>query len=86
VWEEAGKYGFNYQGTLGFSLANVDRTLKKRTVQNPDTGIFWFSPDLELAGFRLVGNQYQNYPMLRLVLERVLSLYLGVAGKLRYYT
>lgn len=92
MWEEAGKYPDLIIELLSTSRASVDRTLKKDLYQNqfriPEH--FWFSPDnLEFAGFRLVGNQYQE-----IILDargwlwsEVLGLYLGVAaGKLRYFT
>ena len=78
---------------LGGSLReNDDRTLKKELYQNQfrTPEYFWFSPDdLEFAGFRLVGNLYQEItPDSRSWLwSEVLGLYLGVAaGKLRYFT
>lgn len=92
VWEEAGKYPDLIIELLSTSTANVDRTLKKELYQNQfrTPEYFWFSPDdLEFAGFRLVGNHYQEIiPNVRGWLwSEVLGLYLGVAaGKLRYFT
>ncbi|MBD1840526.1 Uma2 family endonuclease [Coleofasciculus sp. FACHB-64] len=92
VWEEEGKYPDLIIELLSTSTANIDRNLKKDLYQNrfrtPE--YFWFEPeDLELAGFRLVGEQYQAIvpnPQGWLWSE-VLDLYLGVeAGKLRYFT
>lgn len=91
VWEEAGKYPDLIIELLSTSTANVDRTLKKELYQNQfrTPEYFWFSPDdLEFAGFKLVGNQYQNItPDAKGWLwSEVLGLYLGVAaGKLRYF-
>lgn len=92
VWEEAGKYPDLIIELLSTSTANVDRTLKKELYQNQfrTPEYFWFSPDdLEFAGFRLVGNLYQEItPDARgCCWSEVLGLYLGVvAGKLRYFT
>lgn len=92
VWEEAGKYPDLIIELLSTSTASVDRTLKKELYQNQfrTPEYFWFSPDdLEFAGFKLVGNQYQEIlPDVRGWLwSEVLCLYLGVvAGKLRYFT
>lgn len=92
VWEEAGKYPDLIIELLSTSTANVDRTLKKELYQNQfrTPEYFWFSPDdLEYAGFRLVGNHYQEItPDARgWCWSEVLGLYLGVAaGKLRYFT
>jgi len=92
VWEEDGKYPDLIIELLSVSTAGVDRTLKKELYQNQfrTPEYFWFSPeDLEFAGFRLVGHQYQ--PILPdsrgWCWSEVLGLYLGVeTGKLRYFT
>ena len=51
---------------------------------------FWFSPEsLEFAGFKLVGNQYQEIVANQegYLWSEVLDLYLGVVNsKLRYFT
>jgi len=92
VWEEEGKYPDLIIELLSTSTANIDRNLKKDLYQNrfrtPE--YFWFDPEnLEFAGFRLVGEQYQAIvPTAQGWLwSEVLDLYLGVAGgKLRYFT
>jgi Uma2 family endonuclease len=92
VWEEAGKYPDLIIELLSTSTGNVDRTLKKELYQNQfrTPEYFWFSPDdLEFAGFRLVGNQYQEITpnASGWLWSEVLDLYLGVAErKLRYFT
>lgn len=92
VWEEEGKYPNLIIELLSTSTASVDRTVKKELYQNrfrtPE--YFWFDPEtLELAGFRLIGNQYED------IIENdrgwrwseELGLYLGVeAEQLRYFT
>lgn len=92
VWEEDGKYPNLIIELLSDSTASVDRTVKKELYQNrfrtPE--YFWFDPKtLELAGFRLIGHQYED------ILENdrgwrwseELGLYLGVeAEQLRYFT
>ncbi|MBD2744842.1 Uma2 family endonuclease [Coleofasciculus sp. FACHB-1120] len=91
VWEEEGKYPDLIIELLSNTTASIDRNLKKELYQNrfrtPE--YFWFDPEsLELAGFRLVGEQYQAIapnPQGWLWSE-VLDLYLGIeAGKLRYF-
>jgi len=92
VWEEDGRYPDLIIELLSDSTANVDRTVKKQLYQNQfrTPEYFWFSPsDLEFAGFRLVGNQYQEIAgdERGWCWSEVLGLYLGVeAGKLRYFT
>ncbi len=92
VWEEDGRYPDLIIELLSDSTANVDRTVKKQLYQNQfrTPEYFWFSPsDLEFAGFRLVGNQYQEIALDEhgWRWSEVLGLYLGVeAGKLRYFT
>ena len=66
VWEEGGKYPNLIIELLSNSTAQTDRTLKKELYQDrfrtPE--YFWFSPDnLEFAGYRLVGHQYQEIPV-----------------------
>lgn len=91
VWEESGKYPDLIIELLLNSTAKVDRTLKKELYQNSfrTPEYFWFSPEsLEFAGFRLIGNRYQEIvPTSRGQLwSEVLDLYLGIdAGKLRYF-
>jgi len=90
VWEESGKYPDLIIELLSNSTA-IDRTLKKELYQNSfrTPEYFWFSPEsLEFAGFRLIGNRYQEIvPTSRGQLwSEVLDLYLGIdAGKLRYF-
>jgi Uma2 family endonuclease len=92
VWEEDGRYPDLIIELLSDSTANVDRTVKKQLYQNQfrTPEYFWFSPsDLDLAGFRLAGNQYQEIAVDEQGWRwsEVLGLYLGVeAGKLRYFT
>ncbi len=92
VWEEDGKYPNLIIELLSNSTASVDRTVKKELYQNrfrtPE--YFWFDPEtLELAGFRLIGHQYED------ITENdrgwrwseELGLYLGVdSEQLRYFT
>jgi Uma2 family endonuclease len=92
VWQEDGKYPDIIIELLSDSTANVDRQEKKTLYQNrfrtPE--YFWFSPeDLELAGFRLSGAEYQ--PILMngsgLLWSDVLGLYLGIyQNQLRYFS
>ncbi|MDB9303959.1 Uma2 family endonuclease [Nodularia spumigena CS-591/12] len=92
VWEEDGRYPDLIIELLSESTANVDRNLKKSLYENrfhtPE--YFWFSPEsLELVGFELVGNKYQeitpNEHGWRW--SEVLGLYLGIQNsKLRYFT
>lgn len=92
VWEESGKYPDLIIELLSTSTAKIDRTLKKELYQDrfrtPE--YFYFSPEtLELKGYRLMGNKYQEInPESRSYLwSEVLGLYLGIAaGKLRYFT
>jgi len=92
VWEEEGRYPDLIIELLSDSTANIDRTVKKQLYQNQfrTPEYFWFSPsDLEFAGFRLVGNQYQEIAgdERGWRWSEVLGLYLGIeAGKLRYFT
>jgi len=92
VWEEDGRYPDLIIELLSNSTAKVDRNLKKSLYENrfhtPE--YFWFSPEsLEFAGFKLVGNQYQEIVANQegYLWSEVLDLYLGVANsKLRYFT
>ncbi|MEG4800587.1 Uma2 family endonuclease [Microcoleus sp. ARI1-B5] len=92
IWEEDGRYPDIIIELLSSSTARVDRNEKKILYQNrfrtPE--YFWFDPeDFELAGFRLIGQEYQAIlpnEFGRLWSE-VLKLYLGIHdGKLRYFT
>ena len=92
VWEEDGRYPDLIIELLSNSTAKVDQNLKKSLYENrfhtPE--YFWFSPEsLEFAGFKLVGNQYQEIVANQegYLWSEVLDLYLGVANsKLRYFT
>jgi Uma2 family endonuclease len=92
VWEEDGRYPDLIIELLSNSTAKVDRNLKKSFYENrfhtPE--YFWFSPEsLEFAGFKLVGNQYQEIVANQegYLWSEVLDLYLGVVNsKLRYFT
>ena len=92
VWQEDGKYPDVIIELLSESTAKVDRNAKKILYQDrfrtPE--YFWFDPeDWELAGFRLIGQEYQ--PILANESGRlwsdILELYLGThKGKLRYFS
>jgi Uma2 family endonuclease len=92
VWQEDGKYPDIIIELLSESTARVDRNEKKVLYQNrfrtPE--YFWFDPeDLEFAGFRLIGREYQ--PIAASEFGRLwsdtLELYLGIyEGKLRYFS
>ena len=92
IWQEDGKYPDLIIELLSESTAKVDRNEKKILYQNrwrtPE--YFWFDPeDLEFAGFRLVGQQYQEIVANESgrLWSDVLELYLGIVdGKLRYFT
>jgi Uma2 family endonuclease len=92
VWEENGKYPNVIIELLSESTANIDRTEKKRIYQDIfQTGnYFWFDPNsLELAGFRLTGQQYQPIEPTSQgwLWSHELELYLGVyERKLRFFT
>jgi Uma2 family endonuclease len=92
VWEEDGKYPDLIIELLSDSTASVDKGLKKELYQSrfrpPE--YFWFSPDtLELAGFRLIGHQYQSIALESngYLWSEELGLHLGIHDqKLRYFT
>lgn len=91
VWAENGQYPNVIVEIISPSTAEVDKGLKKKIYQNifrtPE--YFWFDPNgLELAGFLLVGGQYQTLetnPQGWLWSEQ-LELFLGVQnGQLRFF-
>lgn len=92
VWQEDGKYPDIIIELLSESTAKVDRNEKKILYQNrfrtPE--YFWFDPeDLEFAGFRLIGQEYQAIVANESgrLWSDILELYLGIyEGKLRYFT
>ncbi len=92
VWQENGKYPNVIIELLSDSTASVDKGLKKQVYQNtfrtPD--YFWFDPvSLELRGFHLVDNQYQDLAPTESgwLWSQQLELYLAVyLGKLRFFT
>jgi len=92
VWEEEGKYPDLIIELLSDSTAETDKTTKKNLYQNQfrTQEYFWFSPDdLELTGFKLVGQDYEEIiPNAAGLLEsEVLGLFLGIyQEKLRYFT
>ncbi|WRH66756.1 MAG: Uma2 family endonuclease [Planktothrix sp. GU0601_MAG3] len=92
VWEEEGKYPDLIIELLSNSTAETDKTTKKNLYQDQfrTQEYFWFSPDdLELTGFKLVGQEYQEIiPNAAGLLEsQVLGLFLGIyQEKLRYFT
>lgn len=92
VWEEGGKYPDLIIELLSNSTAEIDKTTKKNLYQDRfrTQEYFWFSPDdLELAGFKLVGQDYEEIiPNATGLLEsEVLGLCLGIyQEKLRYFT
>ena len=69
-----------------------DKTTKKNVYQNQfrTQEYFWFSPDdLELTGFKLIGQEYQVIipNQQGLLASEVLGLFLGIyQEKLRYFT
>jgi Uma2 family endonuclease len=91
VWEEDGRYPDVSIELLSDETKNTDKGLKKDLYQNRfrTTEYFWFSPsDLEFAGFRLVGEQYQAIePTAENQLwSESLELFLGVQNnQLRYF-
>ncbi|WP_017654515.1 Uma2 family endonuclease [Fortiea contorta] len=92
VWQEDGKYPNVIIEMLSDSTAAVDKGLKKQIYQNtfrtPD--YFWFDPvSLELRGFHLVDNLYQDITPTESgwLWSQQLELYLAVySGKLRFFT
>ena len=92
VWEEEGKYPDLIIELLSNSTAETDKTTKKSLYQDQfrTQEYFWFSPDdLELTGFKLVGNEYQGIipNQQGLLASEVLGLFLGIyQEKLRYFT
>ncbi|CAD0232477.1 Uma2 family endonuclease [Planktothrix agardhii] len=92
VWEENGKYPDLVIKLISKSTAEIDKTTKKNVYQNQfrTQEYFWFSPDdLELTGFKLIGQEYQEIiPNATGLLEsEVLGLFLGIyQEKLRYFT
>jgi Uma2 family endonuclease len=91
VWAENGQYPNVIVEIISPSTAEVDKGLKKNIYQNifrtPE--YFWFNPNgLELAGFLLVGGQYQ--PLAAnpqgWLWSQQLELYLGMQnGQLRFF-
>lgn len=92
VWEEEGKYPDLIIELLSNSTAETDKTTKKNLYQDQfrTQEYFWFSPDdLELTGFKLVGQEYQEIipNAAGLLKSEVLGLFLGIyQEKLRYFT
>ena len=92
VWEEEGKHPDLIIELLSNSTAETDKTTKKSLYQDQfrTQEYFWFSPDdLELTGFKLVGNEYQGIipNQQGLLASEVLGLFLGIyQEKLRYFT
>lgn len=92
VWQEDGKYPNVIIEMLSDSTASVDKGEKKQIYQNtfrtPD--YFLFDPvSLELQGFHLVDNQYQDLAPTESgwLWSQQLELYLAVyLGKLRFFT
>ncbi|GAP99307.1 Uma2 family endonuclease [Leptolyngbya sp. NIES-2104] len=91
VWEEDGRYPDVIIELLSDETKNTDKGLKKDLYQNRfrTAEYFWFSPsDLEFAGFRLAGEQYQAIePNANGQLwSESLELFLGVHNnQLRYF-
>ncbi|WP_377473910.1 MAG: Uma2 family endonuclease [Microcoleus anatoxicus] len=91
VWAENGQYPNVIVEILSPSTAEVDKGLKKKIYQNifrtPE--YFWFDPNgLELAGFLLVGGQYQTLETnpQGWLWSQQLELFLGVQnGQLRFF-
>ncbi len=92
VWEEEGKYPDLIIELLSNSTAETDKTTKKSLYQDQfrTQEYFWFSPDdLELTGFKLIGQEYQVIipNQQGLLASEVLGLFLGIyQEKLRYFT
>ena len=92
VWEEEGKYPDLIIELLSNSTAETDKTTKKNLYQDQfrTQEYFWFSPDdLELNGFKLVGQEYQEIipNTAGLLKSEVLGLFQGIyQEKLRYFT
>ena len=92
VWEEQGKYPNVIIEILSPTTAKSDRGLKKRVYQDifrtPD--YFWFDPEtLELAGFMLVGGEYQQLKpnSQEQLWSQQLNLYVGIHNRqLRFFT
>lgn len=92
LWVEDGKYPNVIVELLSKSTASVDRTTKKQlyqdTFRTPE--YFWFHPEtLELAGYRLMGGQYQRLEPNEQghLWSEQLDLFLGVEqSQLRYFT
>jgi Uma2 family endonuclease len=91
VWAENGQYPNVIVEIISPSTAEVDKGLKKNIYQNifrtPE--YFWFNPNgLELAGFLLVGGQYQPLEVNAQgwLWSQQLELFLGVQnGQLRFF-
>ncbi|XZN89577.1 MAG: Uma2 family endonuclease [Microcoleus sp.] len=91
VWAENGQYPNVIVEIISPSTAEVDKGLKKNIYQNifrtPE--YFWFDPNgLELAGFLLVGGQYQPLEANSQgwLWSQQLELFLGVQnGQLRFF-
>jgi Uma2 family endonuclease len=91
VWAENGQYPNMIVEIISPSTAEVDKGLKKKIYQNifrtPE--YFWFDPNgLELAGFLLVGGQYQPLEAnpQGWLWSQQLELFLGVQnGQLRFF-
>lgn len=91
VWAENGQYPNVIVEILSESTAEVDKGVKKNIYQNifrtPE--YFWFDPNgLELAGFLLVGGQYQPLEAnpQGWLWSQQLELFLGVQnGQLRFF-
>jgi Uma2 family endonuclease len=92
VWGENGQYPNVIVEVISQSTAQVDKGLKKQIYQDvfrtPE--YFWFHPNrLELAGFLLVGGQYQPLEAndRGWLWSQQLELYLGVQNRqLRFFT
>ncbi|MDF0553164.1 Uma2 family endonuclease [Kamptonema sp. UHCC 0994] len=92
VWGENGQYPNVIVEIISQSTAQVDKGLKKQIYQDvfrtPE--YFWFHPNrLELAGFLLVGGQYQPLEAndRGWLWSQQLELYLGVQNRqLRFFT
>ena len=92
VWEEDDKYPDLIIELLSDSTAKVDKNFKKDLYQNRfhTSEYFWFSPeDLELAGWRLIQQEYRGIVANEegWLWSETLGLYLGVyQDKLRYFS
>lgn len=92
VWQEDGQYPDLIIELTSDATAKIDREDKKQLYQNrfrtPE--YFWFCPEtLELAGFRLNGEDYQPLSVNEsgLFWSQVLGLFLGVNHQqLRYFS